>query len=70
MGFIQVYPQAPIEYGLFVKLPKGFKTKEGDGRNHVIQLPNNLYGQNQDARVWNHHLKNELRVIGLKQSAV
>ena len=43
--FIQAYPQAPIEYDFYMELPKGFRTKDGDVRTHVIQLLKNLYGQ-------------------------
>ena len=27
LEFIQAYPQDPIEYDLYMELPKGFKTK-------------------------------------------
>ena len=36
VDFIQSYPQAPIKYELYTELPKGFKTKEGDRRIHVL----------------------------------
>ena len=43
VDFIQAYPHAPIVYDLYMELPKGFKTKEGYGRNHVLQLFKNMY---------------------------
>ena len=47
VDFVQAYPQASIEYDLYMELPKGYKTKEGDRNTHVLQLLNNLYGQKQ-----------------------
>ena len=44
VDFIQAYPYAPIKYDIFMELLKGFKNKEGDGRNHFLQLFNNIYG--------------------------
>ena len=49
--FIQAYPQAPIDYDLYMELPKDFNTKEGDCRTHILQLLKNLYGQKQVGRV-------------------
>ena len=70
VDFILAYLQAPIEYDMFMELPKGFKTKEVDGRNHYLQLLKNLYGQKQAGHIWNHHLNNALKSIGFKQPAV
>ena len=61
VDFIQAHPHAPIQYDLYMELPKGFKTKRRDGSTHVLQLLKNLYGQKQTGRVWNHHLNNVLR---------
>ena len=69
MDFVQAYPQAPIEYDLLMELPKGFNTIDGDSRTYVLQLIKSLYGQKQAGQVWNHHLNNTLRQVGLKQSA-
>ena len=44
VGSIRAYHQVPIEYDLYMELPKCFKNKEGVGRTHVLQLLNNLYG--------------------------
>ena len=70
VDFIQAYPQVPIEYDLFVDFTKGFKTKEGDGWNHVLQILKNLYRHKKSGRVCKHHLNNALRAIWFKQSAV
>ena len=53
-----------------MELPKGFKTKEGDGRTHVLQILRNLYGHNQAGRVWTHNHNDTLQAIGIKQSAI
>ena len=53
-----------------MELPKGSNTKEGDSQTHVLKLLKNLYGKNMSRRVWNHHLNDELRYIGLKKSAI
>ena len=70
VDFVQEYPQAPIEYDLYMELPKGFKTKEGDVQTHILKLLKNLYGQTQAGRVWNNHLNNALREVRFKQSDV
>ena len=40
--FIQAYPQAHIEYDLYMELQKDFNNKEGYSRTHVLQLLKNL----------------------------
>ena len=70
VDFIQAYPQAPIEYDLYMELPNGFNTKEGDSGTHVFQTLNNLYIKNKAGQVWNHHLNDALCQLGFKQSAV
>jgi Reverse transcriptase (RNA-dependent DNA polymerase) len=47
VDFIQAYPQAEIEYDLYMELPKGIQTKHGDGKTHVLKLLKNRYGQKQ-----------------------
>ena len=47
VDFIKLYPQSPIKYDLYMELPKGFQTKEGDGRTHVLQFLKNIYRQKQ-----------------------
>ena len=70
MDFIKAYPQAPMEYNLFMDFSNSFNTKESDFRTHVLQLLKNLYGKKQAGRIWNHHLNDMLREIGFKQSAI
>ena len=42
VDFIQAYPQAHIEYDLYMELQKDFNNKEGYSRTHVLQLLKNL----------------------------
>ena len=70
MEFVQAYLQETIAYDLYMKLPKGFKNIESDGKTHVLQLLKNLYRQNQSGHVWNHHLNDALNQIGFKKSDV
>ena len=70
VDFIMAYPQAPIEFDMYMELPHGIRTKFGDGKTHVLKLKKNLYGQKQTGRVWNEYLGKGLREIGFKQSRV
>jgi Reverse transcriptase (RNA-dependent DNA polymerase) len=70
VDFIQAYPQADIEYDLYMELPKGIQTKHGDGKTHILKLLKNLYGQKQAGRVWSQHLFQGLKDIGFEPSNV
>jgi len=70
IDFILAYPQADIEYDMYMELPKGIETKHGNGKTHVLKLLKNLYGQKQAGRVWNQHLHTRLIELGFKQSTI
>jgi hypothetical protein len=70
VDFILAYPQADIEFDMYMDLPKGIETKHGNGKTHVLKLLKNLYGQKQAGRVWNQYLTKGLTKIGFKQSKV
>jgi hypothetical protein len=70
VDFVLAYPQADIEFDMYMELPKGIETKYGNGKTHVLKLLKNLYGQKQAGRVWNQHLVKGLKEIGFKQSKV
>ena len=70
LDFIMAYPQASIEFDMYMELPHGIRTKFGDGKTHVLKLKKNLYDQKQAGRVWNEYLGKGLRKIGFKQSKV
>ena len=70
VDFVLAYPQAPIPYDNYMKLPHGIKTTQGDGCTHVLKLIQNIYGGRNSGRVWNEYLHNGLKNIGFVQSQV
>jgi hypothetical protein len=67
---VLAYPQTPIEFDLYMELPKGIQLSSGNSRTHVLRLINNLYGQKQAGRVWNQHLAKVLHKAGFVASIV
>ena len=41
------YPQAPIEFDMYMYLPHEITTKHGNSGTHVLKLKKNIYGQKQ-----------------------
>ncbi len=70
VDFIMAYPQAPIEMDIYMELPQGIKTVEGNSKDHVLKLLKNIYGQKQAGCVWNEYLVERLNSIGFKQSLI
>jgi hypothetical protein len=70
IDFVLAYLQAPIEFDMYMELPKGVETNDGSRKTHVFKLIKNLYGQKQAGRVWNQHLVKGLMKIGFHQSEV
>jgi hypothetical protein len=70
VDFLLAYPQADIEFDMYLDLPKGIETKHGNGNMHVSKLLKNLYGQKQASRVWNQYFTKGLTKIGFKQLKV
>jgi histone deacetylase 1/2 len=70
IDFILAYPQALIEFDMYMELPKGVKMADGNCKTHVLKLLKNLYGQKQARRVWNQHLIKGLIRIGFLQSEI
>eukprot|EP00957_Ditylum_brightwellii_P103940 7919757-Ditylum_brightwellii.AAC.1 len=70
VDFIAVYPQAPIEYDIWMQLTSGIKTKVGNSNTHLLKLGENLYRQKQAGQVWNQYLTQKLLAIGFKESKV
>jgi Reverse transcriptase (RNA-dependent DNA polymerase) len=69
IDFVQAYPQAPIERDMYMEVPKGFDIIDGDPEgDYVLQVHQNIYGQKQAGRVWNHYLVEHLLTIGFVQS--
>jgi hypothetical protein len=70
IDFVLAYPQAPLPYDNYMKLPHGIKTNEGDGNTHVLKLRKNIYGGRNSGLIWNEYLTNGLLSIGFTQSKV
>ena len=70
VDFVMAYPQAPIEMDIYMELPQGIETAQGNSKYHVLKLLKNIYGQKQAGRVWNEYLVEKLRSIGFNQSLV
>ncbi|KAL7479730.1 hypothetical protein ACHAW6_008691 [Cyclotella cf. meneghiniana] len=70
IDFVMAYTQAPIETDLYMEIPQGIETTEGNTKDYVLQLLANLYGQKQAGRVWNQYLVNKLESIGFTQSRI
>jgi len=69
LDFVLAYPQAEIEGDIYMKLPKGFKihNEEGKGK-HCLRLLKNNYRLKQAGRVWNLHLHKGLIKLKYVQS--
>jgi len=71
LDFILAYPQADAERDIYMRMPKGFKLKDGrDHHSHVLKLIKNIYGLKQAGRVWNQHLHKGLIELGYRQSKI
>ena len=64
IDFVVAYPQAPIKCYMCIWLSRGIVTRHGDAKDYVLKLLNDLYGQKQASRVWNHYLVQHLLKIG------
>ncbi len=58
------YPQAHIEWDMYMELPQGIQVAEGDSMDYVLKLLKNNYGQKQAGWVWNEYLMEELISLG------
>eukprot|EP00978_Attheya_sp_CCMP212_P037949 scaffold183254_cov63-Attheya_sp.AAC.3 len=70
IDFVLAYPQAPIEYDIYMELPHGIELKEGNSKTHVLKLLRNIYGQRQAGKIWADFLKDKLESIGFVPSPV
>ena len=70
LEFVMAYPQAPIDFDLYLDLPHGVDKKEVSNNMHVLKLLKNLYGYKQVGRVWNQYLFSGLTNLRSMVSAV
>ncbi len=64
------YPQTPIEMDIYMELPQGIMTVQGNSKDHVLKLEKNIHRQKQACRVWNSFLVNKLMSIGFTPSLI
>jgi hypothetical protein len=65
LDFVLAFPQAPAETDIYMEIPAGFNM--ASGKDKVLKLVNNLYGQKQAGRVWNNYLSDGLCKLGFEQ---
>ena len=70
IDFVLVFRQAPIEFDMFMEIPKGIAVEGGSQKTHVLNLLKNLYGLKQAARQFYLHLRSGLPKLGLTMSNV
>ena len=63
VDFVLEFPQANIEFGIYMEIPQVIKTKDGSRMVCVLKLLKNLYGQMQGSRVLKHHLTKGIKEI-------
>ena len=68
VDFVLAYPQAPIEFDLYMQLPKGIESKFGSDK--VLRLNKNLYGQKQAGRQFHIFARDNIVANGWKQSVI
>ena len=64
VGYDKMSPEDQQKHDTYVELPRGFK------QNHpgcVLKLKKNLYGSKSAPRNWFHHLRDNLKKVGLEQ---
>ena len=69
VNFTLAFPQADIEFPIYMKMPPGIKVKEGNRHTHALKLKKNLYGQKQGSRICLLHLTTKLKELNFKQLA-
>ena len=66
LDFVLAFPQAKLDVDIFMELPVGFETAEGNSKMFVLKLEKNLYGLKQAAYNWFELLKSGLEARGFK----
>ena len=60
IGYVQAFPQAPVEKYLYLKVPAGFEVEGGTQDEYALKLHKNVYEKKQAGRVWYKYLTNKL----------
>ena len=56
VDWVLAYPQADVEYDLYMNLPPGFKVDGADNGSYVLKILKNVYGLKDAGRTWWEHL--------------
>ena len=70
VDFTMAFPQADIEFPLYMKLSMGINVSGCNNKTHALKLKKNLYGQKQGSRIWFLHLCKKLKELKYEQSQV
>lgn len=68
VDFVLAYPQAPLEYDIYMQLPKGVESRFGADK--VLRLNKNLYGQKQAGRQFHIFARENLISVGWEQLCI
>jgi Reverse transcriptase (RNA-dependent DNA polymerase) len=69
IDFTMVYPQADVEFDLYMEIPQGFDVGGKDSKDFCLTIIKNLYGQKQAGCTWAQYLKKGLIMLGFVQSS-
>ena len=67
LDYVAVFPQAPVESELYMKIPKGLYLQGKLSCDRVLKLHRNTYCQKNAGRVWNQYIVKTLKKTGFKQ---
>ena len=60
IDYVLAFLQALVERELYLKMPKEFEADDGNIKDYVLKVEQNIYGQKQAGRVWNKYLADKL----------
>ena len=66
IDFSSAFVQAKLEHPVWIHLPRGFRTAEGQQGNWCLRLLKSLYGLTVAPRLWYEHVSEALRNYGFK----
>ena len=69
IDFVLAYPQADIEYDMYMHLPTGIELRQ-DSEPCCLRLKKNIYGQKQAGRTFYLYMVKGLLKLGYKQSSI
>ena len=70
IDFVLAFPQASIEFDMYMEIPKGIDVAGGSSKTHVLKLLKNLYGLKQAAHQFYIHLRDGLLKLNFNLSSI